>query len=66
MQLEDREREAAISREDATRNLKMKGKEVRGMFGLWDNVYDRRVIRALDVNSKWEPNRHDIRALEGR
>ncbi len=45
-----------LLKDDSVRNMKYKAKDVRGKFGLWDNVYDRRVIRALDCNAKWEPN----------
>ena len=45
-------------KDDAVRNMKIRSRDVRGKFGLWDNVYDRKVIRALNCNASWEPNRY--------
>jgi cation transport regulator ChaB len=58
-QTEDREREMLQLKDENVRNIKIRPKDVRGQFGLWDNVYDKRVIRALDCNARWEPNRKE-------
>lgn len=45
--------------DDTMRNLNMKMKEVPERYGLWDDIYDKRVIRALDCNLQWKPNRKE-------
>ena len=60
LQNDDRERERKQFDKDATRS-NVEIKEVRGLFGLWDQVYDRRVVRTLETNSKWIPNRREVR-----
>jgi hypothetical protein len=46
--------------EDATRHLQLKMREIPAEYGLWDRVYDKRVIRSLDCNAKWTPNRKEM------
>ena len=38
----------------------MRKKDVKQKYGLWDNVYDKRVVRTLDTNTKWVPNKKEI------
>ncbi|TRY61666.1 hypothetical protein TCAL_05747 [Tigriopus californicus] len=57
---DDRERERIQLDEANTRHLNVKLKKIPEMYGLWDNIYDRRVIRALDCNAKWIPNRKEV------
>ena len=59
MQNEDRERERLMLNDDSTRHQNLRMKEVPEKYGLWDNVYDKRVIRALDCNATWQPNRKE-------
>ena len=56
---EDRERERALLNDDSMRHLNMKAKEVPQKYGLWDNVYDKRVIRSLATNAQWKPSRRE-------
>ena len=58
---EDKERERMLFDDESVRHLNMKKKEVAAKYGLWDNVYDKRVVRTLDCNSKWAPNRSSKR-----
>eukprot|EP00095_Tigriopus_kingsejongensis_P010898 maker-scaffold348_size200312-snap-gene-0.24 protein:Tk10898 transcript:maker-scaffold348_size200312-snap-gene-0.24-mRNA-1 annotation:"neuronal calcium sensor 2-like" len=57
---DDRERERIQLDETSTRHLNMKTKQIPELYGLWDNIYDRRVIRTLDCNAKWVPNRKEV------
>lgn len=45
--------------DDTVRHLNLRIKDVPEKYGLWDNVYDKRVIRVLDCNSSWKPNRKE-------
>jgi len=57
LQSEDRERERLMLNDDSVRHLNMRIKEVPEKYGLWDNVYDKRVVRVLDCNAQWAPGR---------
>ena len=59
IETEDRERERALLNDDSMRHLNMRTKEVPQKYGLWDNVYDKRVIRTLDTNAQWKPSRRE-------
>ncbi len=45
--------------DDSVRHMNMRMKEVPEKYGLWDNVYDKRVIKSLDCNAQWQPNRKE-------
>ncbi len=57
--MEDRERERLMLNDDSVRHLNLPRKELPERYGLWDHVYDRRVIRTLDCNAQWTPNRRE-------
>ncbi len=45
--------------DDSVRHANLRMKDVPEKYGLWDNVYDKRVVRALDCNASWQPNRKE-------
>ena len=59
LQNDDKERERQLFNDEEVRHLNMKKKEVKNKYGLWDNVYDKRIIRTLDTNTKWAPSKKE-------